>query len=101
MLDSLAACLRCLPQSDHAAKFFFTLMEICSCCWACGEVVNPARPVVHEDRDTRLLKHPRKGGRGELAALSTLGHRMECNGRCLEKLCELAMGRMSGYGTNR
>jgi hypothetical protein len=57
LLDSLAACLRCLPWSDNAAKFFFTLMESCSCCWARGEVVNPARLVVHLYQGTVIETH--------------------------------------------
>ena len=46
-MDSLAACLRCLPQSNHAAKFLFIIMESFSCCWAYGEAVNSAQPAVY------------------------------------------------------
>ncbi len=46
-VGQFAAFLRRIPVSDHAAKFFSTLIESCSCCWACGEVVNSAQPVVH------------------------------------------------------
>ena len=56
-MDSLAAKLRCIPLPGHVAKSLS--IRSCFCCVAspgmpgtatgdsCGEVVNPAQPVVH------------------------------------------------------